>query len=61
DGSSLAVTASLGVALYHDSETDLSATLERADAALYRAKEGGRNRVEPEAPMDQRDQPSGAG
>jgi len=60
DGSSLSVTASIGVALYHDSEYDLSPALERADEALYRAKNGGRNRVEAEAPMDERNQPSGA-
>jgi diguanylate cyclase len=43
------VTVSLGVATYHPG--DVSASLiERADAALYRAKRGGRDRVEPEWP-----------
>jgi diguanylate cyclase (GGDEF)-like protein len=58
DGSSLSVTVSIGVALYHDDEYDLLAALERADQALYRAKEGGRNRVEPEAAPDPASQPS---
>jgi diguanylate cyclase (GGDEF)-like protein len=37
-------TASLGVALYRPGEA-MSETMARADKALYRAKEGGRNRV----------------
>jgi diguanylate cyclase (GGDEF)-like protein len=42
---SLAVTASIGIAQWkRDEET--SALLGRADAALYRAKERGRNRIE---------------
>jgi diguanylate cyclase (GGDEF)-like protein len=60
DGGSLSVTVSIGVALYHEDEFDLSPAFERADQALYRAKEAGRNRVEPEAPPDQRGQPSAA-
>jgi diguanylate cyclase (GGDEF)-like protein len=46
------VTASVGIALYTDPET-ISTTLARADAALYRAKAAGRNRVEcAESPLD---------
>jgi diguanylate cyclase (GGDEF)-like protein len=60
DGGSLSVTMSIGVALYHEHEYDLSDALERADQALYRAKEAGRNRVEPEVPPDASGQPSAA-
>jgi len=60
DGTSLSVTTSIGVALFRDSEFDLSPALARADQALYRAKEGGRNRVEPEQDGDLSDHPSGA-
>lgn len=38
------VTASMGVALYGLEESD-SRVIQRADQALYRAKEGGRNRI----------------
>jgi diguanylate cyclase (GGDEF)-like protein len=38
-------TLSVGVAVYRPAE-NLTETLARADAALYRAKQGGRNRVE---------------
>ena len=38
------VTASFGVALYRQGES-WEALVDRADLALYRAKEGGRNRV----------------
>jgi diguanylate cyclase (GGDEF)-like protein len=41
----LNVTASFGVAAAHSAETDVSAFISRADAALYQAKEQGRNRV----------------
>jgi len=40
------VTISLGVASSAMASADLDMLLERADAALYRAKDGGRNRVE---------------
>lgn len=41
------VTASLGVACYPDSgEGDAAALVQRADTALYRAKQTGKNRVE---------------
>ena len=39
------VTASFGVACYQSGES-LEALLARADAAMYRAKQGGRNRIE---------------
>jgi diguanylate cyclase len=42
------ITASLGVALYRPAES-AEQFIERADQALYRAKAGGRNRVEREA------------
>ncbi len=40
------VTASIGVALLEAGEQSLDAALQRADQALYRAKDRGRNRVE---------------
>ncbi|MFC0691905.1 diguanylate cyclase [Paraburkholderia humisilvae] len=46
DGQIIAVTVSIGMATYQHGEADLSAASARADAALYRAKHGGRNRVE---------------
>lgn len=39
------VTSSMGVASFPEHATDLSSLRAAADAALYRAKEGGRNRV----------------
>jgi diguanylate cyclase (GGDEF)-like protein len=41
----LQVTISVGVAQWSGGEEDLATVLARADAALYDAKEGGRNRV----------------
>jgi diguanylate cyclase (GGDEF)-like protein len=40
------VTVSVGVAVTEDPDCDVSSLLKRADAALYRAKQLGRNRVE---------------
>lgn len=45
DGRTQPVTASFGAAEF-DGETEWAQVVARADAALYRAKEGGRNRVE---------------
>lgn len=39
------VTASLGLSCCIDDDETLDAILKRADAALYRAKEGGRDRI----------------
>ena len=41
----LAVTVSVGVATSDPGDRDLAALLNRADQALYRAKNDGRNRV----------------
>lgn len=43
-------TVSMGVAQCHSSAADFNAVYRNADAALYRAKQGGRNRVE-QAPV----------
>ena len=47
----VAVTVSLGVAGTAAGPIDPDALLGRADAACYRAKEAGRNRVEAEVPV----------
>lgn len=46
-----AITASMGCAMLHRGE-DFASWLARADAALYRAKQAGRNRVEVAAPFE---------
>ncbi|WP_258228764.1 tetratricopeptide repeat-containing diguanylate cyclase, partial [Aeromonas sp. HMWF015] len=45
-GMSYPVTISIGCASLRDDDQDLAALIQRADNALYRAKEAGRNRVE---------------
>ena len=45
-GESITVTTSIGVTCAHAHELDVGTVLARADAALYAAKRGGRNRVE---------------
>jgi diguanylate cyclase (GGDEF)-like protein/PAS domain S-box-containing protein len=49
---SISFTVSIGVALFAPSDQDANAILIRADRALYRAKNRGRNRVEMEKPED---------
>ncbi|RIJ13848.1 sensor domain-containing diguanylate cyclase [Henriciella mobilis] len=44
DGTTVGVTASLGVAAFDASTGDIETLLTRADAALYKAKNDGRNR-----------------
>lgn len=45
-GASIAVTVSIGIAVLRAADEDADAALVRADRALYRAKEAGRDRVE---------------
>lgn len=45
-GLELAASVSIGVAVVEPGEATIDAALRRADAAMYRAKQGGRNRVE---------------
>ncbi len=46
DGDTIPMTVSIGIASMKKEDADFDATLIRADNALYRAKENGRNRVE---------------
>ncbi len=46
DGHALRVTASVGVAAFPDDGKDADELLANADAAMYRAKETGRNRIQ---------------
>ncbi len=46
DGVAIPVTVSIGIAVFDPAREDARALLARADAALYRAKSNGRNRVE---------------
>ncbi|HTJ63395.1 MAG TPA: PleD family two-component system response regulator [Alphaproteobacteria bacterium] len=48
DGTALRITTSIGVTLAGDRAETVDSVLKRADTALYRAKNGGRNRVETE-------------
>ena len=45
-GQNIAATVSIGAATAFELPCDLNALMERADAALYRAKQAGRNRLE---------------
>jgi diguanylate cyclase (GGDEF)-like protein len=45
-GQAIGATVSIGAATAHELPCDVAALLARADAALYRAKQGGRNRTE---------------
>ena len=45
DGSALTFSSSFGVAQYSDTDSEWTAVLSRADKALYRAKQQGRNRT----------------
>jgi diguanylate cyclase (GGDEF)-like protein/PAS domain S-box-containing protein len=51
-GQDLRVTCSIGVAVASGHTRDVDALLERADAAMYRAKQRGRNRVEVDVTED---------
>jgi diguanylate cyclase (GGDEF)-like protein/PAS domain S-box-containing protein len=46
DGRELRTTTSIGIAVYPEHGTEPEPLIEHADVALYRAKAGGRNRVE---------------
>ena len=46
------VTCSIGVAIADDATTDVDSLLARADAAMYRAKEAGRDQVAKSVPGD---------
>ncbi|WP_461209665.1 PAS domain S-box protein [Desulfocurvus sp. DL9XJH121] len=51
----LRITVSIGVAVLADDVQDVEALLKRADQALYRAKQTGRNKVEAFAPDPEKD------
>ncbi|MBV8260432.1 MAG: GGDEF domain-containing protein [Paraburkholderia sp.] len=45
-GETVALTVSIGIALMNAVDASAEAALARSDFALYRAKKGGRNRIE---------------
>ncbi|MBS0643407.1 MAG: GGDEF domain-containing protein [Acetobacteraceae bacterium] len=45
DDRTISLTVSVGVAMQHETDSRIGQIIRRADAALYRAKESGRNRV----------------
>ena len=49
------LTASVGIALYPDDATDATRLIDRADAAMYRAKQSGGGRYEFHSPVSNRD------
>jgi diguanylate cyclase (GGDEF)-like protein len=51
DSGNLSITASFGVASIPDTAADKGSLIAAADAALYRAKRGGKNRVERAGPV----------
>ena len=42
-GQEVILSASVGIALYHQDGADFETLLKKADMAMYRAKSGGRN------------------
>ncbi len=46
DGESIMVTVSIGLSTFDDNDDDLNDILKRSDEALYKAKHGGRDKVE---------------
>ncbi|MCR5031720.1 MAG: sensor domain-containing diguanylate cyclase [Lachnospiraceae bacterium] len=53
DGITIRISCSIGIALYPDQGTDYEALYQKADEALYKAKEGGRDRYELAGEEDQ--------
>jgi diguanylate cyclase (GGDEF)-like protein len=58
DGHDITVTVSIGIAAMNAADEDTDDALGRADAALYRAKQAGRNRVEVVAVTDSNPAPA---
>jgi diguanylate cyclase (GGDEF)-like protein len=57
DGTNIAITVSIGVAVAKRSISDLDDLIKRADMALYAAKRGGRNRVALDQPSRSKQEP----